>query len=115
MILTTNVHNNFNKSAILIHFLSTGEQEISPIHPQTNSTEPDNPRTWSAASVVQIPANKERHGTVLKCLALHESYSARSVAVEARLDVKCEYDGTFKVLHGSCSSIIRYSFVRLYN
>ncbi|XP_041766810.1 uncharacterized protein LOC121590835 [Anopheles merus] len=73
-----------------------GEQEISPIHPQTNSTEPDNPRTWSAASVVQIPANKERHGTVLKCLALHESYSARSVAVEARLDVK--YAPTVRML-----------------
>uniref|UniRef100_A0A182QVU9 Ig-like domain-containing protein n=1 Tax=Anopheles farauti TaxID=69004 RepID=A0A182QVU9_9DIPT len=75
-----------NPPAQLKWFL--GDQEISPIHPQTNSTEPDNPRTWSAASVVQIPASKERHGIVLKCLALHESYAARSVAVEARLDVK---------------------------
>ncbi|XP_049288535.1 uncharacterized protein LOC125766536 isoform X2 [Anopheles funestus] len=83
-----------NPPAQLKWFL--GDQEISPIHPQTNSTEPDNPRTWSAASVVQIPANKERHGTVLKCLALHESYAARSVAVEARLDVK--YAPTVRLL-----------------
>ncbi|XP_058119273.1 uncharacterized protein LOC131261290 [Anopheles coustani] len=75
-----------NPPAQLKWFL--GDQEVSPLHPQTNSTEPDNPRTWSAASVVQVPANKERHGTILKCLALHESYAARSVAVEGRLDVK---------------------------
>ncbi|KXJ84278.1 hypothetical protein RP20_CCG014296 [Aedes albopictus] len=83
-----------NPPAQLKWFL--GDQEISPLHPQTNSTEPDNPRTWSAASVVQIPANKDRHGAILKCLALHESYSARSVAVEARLDVK--YAPTVRLL-----------------
>ncbi|XP_058056106.1 uncharacterized protein LOC131207508 [Anopheles bellator] len=83
-----------NPPALLKWFL--GDQEISPIHPQTNSTEPDNPRTWSAASVVQIPANKDRHGAMLKCLALHESYAARSVAVEGRLDVK--YAPTVRLL-----------------
>ncbi|XP_053670698.1 uncharacterized protein LOC128721020 [Anopheles nili] len=83
-----------NPPAQLKWFL--GDQEISPIHPQTNSTEPDNPRTWSAASVVQLPASKERHGTIVKCLALHESYAARSVAVEARLDVK--YAPTVRLL-----------------
>lgn len=78
-----------NPPAILKWFL--GDQEIAPLHPQTNSTEPDNPRTWSAASVVQIPATKERHGVPLKCLAFHEYYSARTVGVEARMDVRCKF------------------------
>ncbi|XP_058821539.1 uncharacterized protein LOC131683518 isoform X1 [Topomyia yanbarensis] len=83
-----------NPPAQLKWFL--GDQEISPLHPQINSTEPDNPRTWSAATVVQIPANKDRHGAILKCLAMHESYAARSVAVDARLDVK--YAPTIRLL-----------------
>lgn len=77
-----------NPPAVLKWFL--GDQEIAPLHPQANSTEPDNPRTWSAASVVQIPATKERHGLLLKCLAFHEYYSARTVGVEARMDVRCK-------------------------
>lgn len=67
-----------------------GDQEISPLHPQMNSTEPDNPRTWSATSVVQVSAMRERHGDMLRCVAHHESYQAKSVMVDARLDVKCE-------------------------
>ncbi|XP_067635504.1 uncharacterized protein [Eurosta solidaginis] len=65
-----------------------GDQEIQPIHPQINNTEPDNPRTWSSTSVVQVTAMRERHGDILRCLAYHESYTAKSVPVEARLDVK---------------------------
>ncbi|XP_037954318.1 synaptogenesis protein syg-1-like [Teleopsis dalmanni] len=65
-----------------------GDKEIAPIHPQTNNTEPDNTRTWSATSVVQISAMRERHGDILRCLAFHESYLAKSVAVEARMDIK---------------------------
>ncbi|XP_055635202.1 irregular chiasm C-roughest protein isoform X2 [Toxorhynchites rutilus septentrionalis] len=83
-----------NPPAQLKWFL--GDHELSALHPQINSTEPDNPRTWSAASVVQIPANKDRHGVILKCLAIHESYAARSVAVEARLDVR--YAPTIRLL-----------------
>lgn len=82
-------------------FEISGDQEISPLHAQTNATEPDNPRTWSAASVVQVPAVRERHGTIIKCLAIHESYAARSVAVEARLDVKCK-------------CIVKYNILRFY-
>ncbi|XP_075148408.1 uncharacterized protein LOC142222260 [Haematobia irritans] len=75
-----------NPPATLKWFL--GDQEIEPIHPQTNSTEPDNARTWSATSVVQLTAMRERHGDILRCLAYHESYTAKTVPVEARLDVK---------------------------
>uniref|UniRef100_A0A1I8M182 Ig-like domain-containing protein n=1 Tax=Musca domestica TaxID=7370 RepID=A0A1I8M182_MUSDO len=75
-----------NPPATLKWFL--GDQEIEPIHPQTNATEPDNPRTWSATSVVQLTAMRERHGDILRCLAYHESYTAKTVPVEARLDVK---------------------------
>ncbi|XP_037038558.1 hemicentin-2 isoform X1 [Bradysia coprophila] len=83
-----------NPPALLRWFL--GDQEVSPLHPQTNATEPDNPRTWSAASVVQIPTTRERHGEILKCLAIHESYAAKSVVVEAKMDVK--YAPTIRLL-----------------
>uniref|UniRef100_A0A1B0B5M4 Ig-like domain-containing protein n=1 Tax=Glossina palpalis gambiensis TaxID=67801 RepID=A0A1B0B5M4_9MUSC len=75
-----------NPPATLKWFL--GDQEIEPIHLQANITEPDNPRTWSATSVVQLTAMRERHGDILRCLAFHESYTAKSVPVEARLDIK---------------------------
>lgn len=77
-----------NPPALLKWFL--GDQEIAALHPQTNATEPDNPKTWSSASVVQIPAVRERHGTQLKCLAFHESYTARTVGTEARMDIRCK-------------------------
>ncbi|XP_055388210.1 hemicentin-1, partial [Condylostylus longicornis] len=75
-----------NPPALIKWFL--GDQEITPLGPQINSTEPDNRRTWSATSVVQIPASRDRHGILIKCVALHESYAAKSVTVEGRLDVK---------------------------
>lgn len=76
---------------LCFYYVLPGDQEIQPIHPQINNTEPDNARTWSATSVVQATAMRERHGDILRCLAYHESYTAKSVPVEARLDVKCEY------------------------
>lgn len=68
-----------------------GDQEVAALHPQTNATEPDNPRIWSAASVVQIPITRERHGQMLKCVAIHDSYDSgdHTEAVSAKLDVKC--------------------------
>lgn len=81
----------FYRSFAPIFISRTGNQELSPLQPDTNATEPDSPRTWAVASVVQIPTARERHGEKLKCVAIHESYAARSVAVEAKMDVKCEY------------------------
>ncbi|XP_055848314.1 hemicentin-2 isoform X1 [Episyrphus balteatus] len=75
-----------NPPATLKWFL--GDQELMPLGPQANSTEPDNLRTWSASSVVQVSAMRERHGEMLRCVAFHESYSAKSVAVGARMDIK---------------------------
>lgn len=69
------------------------------MQPDTNATEPDSPRTWAVSSVVQIPTARERHGEKLKCVAIHESYAARSVAVEAKMDVKCEYYENTNVVH----------------
>lgn len=68
----------------------TGSQELSPLHAQINKRETGNNRTWSATSVVQIPATRERHGETIKCVAIHESYATKSVSVEVKLDVKCE-------------------------
>lgn len=69
---------------------NAGDQELQPLHPQTNKRETGNNRTWSATSTVQIPATRERHGETIKCVALHESYAAKSLSVEAKLDVKCK-------------------------
>lgn len=68
----------------------TGAQEIQPLHTQINKRETGNNRTWSATSIVQIPATRERHGETIQCVALHESYAAKSLSVEAKLDVKCK-------------------------
>lgn len=73
-------------------FFFADNQELSPMQPDTNATEPDSPRTWAVSSVVQIPTARERHGEKLKCVAMHESYQARSSTVEAKMDVKCKYN-----------------------
>lgn len=67
-----------------------GDQELQPLHTQTNKRETSNNRTWSATSMVQIPATRERHGETIKCVALHESYPSKSLSVDAKLDVKCK-------------------------
>lgn len=69
---------------------NAGDQELQPLYSQTNKRETDNNRTWSATSIVQIPAARERHGESIKCVAIHESYAAKSLSVEAKLDVKCK-------------------------
>lgn len=71
--------------------ISIGGQELEALHPQTNATEPDNPRIWSAASVVQIPITRELHGQQLRCVAIHDSYdtSDHTESVSAKLDVRC--------------------------
>lgn len=61
------------------------------MQPDTNTTEPDSPRTWAVTSVVQIPTARERHGEKLKCVAMHESYQTKANEVSAKMDVKCEY------------------------
>lgn len=67
-----------------------GDQELQPLHTQANKREASNNRTWSATSMVQIPAARERHGETIKCVALHESYPSKSLSVDAKLDVKCK-------------------------
>lgn len=68
------------------------QDEITPSRSQTNSTEADNPRTWVAISVLELKITKENHGKVLRCVALHESYSTRSSSVDVRLNVMCKYN-----------------------
>lgn len=70
---------------------TTGNQELQPLNAQINKRETGNNRTWSATSIVQIPATRERHGETIKCVAIHESYAAKSLSVDAKLDVKCKY------------------------
>ncbi|XP_069682757.1 irregular chiasm C-roughest protein isoform X1 [Periplaneta americana] len=75
-----------NPPARLKWFL--GEDEITTNTNQSNSTELDNPRTWVATSVLELSFTKEQHGRMLKCVALHESYSTKSQLIEVRLNVR---------------------------
>ncbi|XP_037923557.1 irregular chiasm C-roughest protein isoform X2 [Hermetia illucens] len=83
-----------NPPATLKWFL--GGREIPALGAQVNATEADNPRTWSATSVVQVKASRERHGEMLQCIAFHESYATKSMSVEARMDIK--YAPTIRLL-----------------
>jgi hypothetical protein len=70
--------------------LVAGEEEITTSMNQSNSTELDNPRTWVATSVLELSFTKQQHGRMLKCVALHESYSTKSQVIEVRLNVRCK-------------------------
>ncbi|KAJ8922191.1 hypothetical protein NQ315_004126 [Exocentrus adspersus] len=74
-----------NPPPILKWFLD--QQEITPTRRQTNTTELDNPRTWLALSVLELTISKDNHGRMLRCVAVHESYSTKSSSIEVRLDV----------------------------
>ncbi|XP_049818433.1 irregular chiasm C-roughest protein isoform X2 [Aethina tumida] len=74
-----------NPPPVLKWFLD--QQEITPSRRQTNTTELDNPRTWLALSVLELTISKENHGRMLRCVAVHESYSTKSSSIEVRLDV----------------------------
>lgn len=67
-----------------------GEEDVTKLSNQSNSPEMDNPRTWVSSSVLEIPLSKDHHGNSLRCVALHESYPAKSQTVEVRLDITCE-------------------------
>ncbi|KAF7265901.1 hypothetical protein GWI33_020647 [Rhynchophorus ferrugineus] len=74
-----------NPPPVLKWFLD--QQEITPTRRQTNTTELDNPRTWLAVSVLELTISKDNHGRMLRCVAVHESYSTKSSSIEVRLDV----------------------------
>ncbi|XP_072156592.1 irregular chiasm C-roughest protein isoform X2 [Bemisia tabaci] len=64
-----------------------GDQELVPRGNQTNVPEADNNRTWVASSVLETSVEKIQHGRILRCVAIHESYPAKSQSIEVRLDV----------------------------
>ncbi|XP_045463992.1 hemicentin-2 isoform X2 [Harmonia axyridis] len=74
-----------NPPPVLKWFLN--QTEITPTRKQTNTTELDNPRTWLALSVLELTISKENHGRMLRCVAVHESYSTKSSSIDVRLDV----------------------------
>ncbi|RZF37361.1 hypothetical protein LSTR_LSTR010456 [Laodelphax striatellus] len=63
------------------------DKDVTSSSNQTNSPETDNPRTWLAVSVLNLTLAKDRNGRSLQCIALHESYTSRSMTVDARIDV----------------------------
>ncbi|KAL1457424.1 hypothetical protein WDU94_007658 [Cyamophila willieti] len=77
-----------NPPAKLKWFL--GDEELVAKSNQSNSPEVDNRRTWSAVSIVEIAAEKAMNARMLKCVALHESYPAKSMGVDVRLDITCK-------------------------
>lgn len=74
----------------LLNFFFPDQTEITPTRRQTNTTELDNPRTWLALSVLELTISKENHGKMLRCVAVHESYSTKSSSIDVRLDVMCK-------------------------
>ncbi|GLG92414.1 Irregular chiasm C-roughest protein, partial [Gryllus bimaculatus] len=48
----------------------------------------DNPRTWVASSVLELPLARDMHRSPLRCVALHESYSAKAEDITVFLDVR---------------------------
>ncbi|ERL89500.1 hypothetical protein D910_06866 [Dendroctonus ponderosae] len=74
-----------NPPPILKWFLD--QQEITSSPNQTNTTELDNTKTWLAISVLEMTISKEKHGRMLSCVAVHESYATKSSSIEVRLDV----------------------------
>lgn len=75
---------------ILMSIYFSDQNEITPSRRQTNTTELDNPRTWLAMSILELTISKENHGRILRCVAVHESYSTKSSTIEVRLDVMCK-------------------------
>ncbi|VEN47342.1 unnamed protein product, partial [Callosobruchus maculatus] len=71
-----------NPPPILKWFMD--HHEITPSRRQTNTTELDNPRTWLAVSVLELQISKDNHGKMLRCVAVHESYSTKSSSIEVR-------------------------------
>ncbi|XP_012277027.1 hemicentin-2 [Orussus abietinus] len=67
-----------------------GETELRTLRPQVNSTEIDNPRTWSTYSVCQILAERSRYGLPIRCVAVHPAYTnpTMSSSTEVRFDVQ---------------------------
>lgn len=70
-----------------------GETEVRTLRPQVNSTEIDNPRTWSTYSICDIMAERSHYGQPIRCVAIHPAYdnAGMSLSTEVRFDVRCEY------------------------
>ncbi|XP_049831432.1 irregular chiasm C-roughest protein isoform X1 [Schistocerca gregaria] len=75
-----------NPAANIKWFL--GEEDVTSQSSLSTAKEADNPRTWVAHSVLQLRVARARHGSPLKCVALHGSYSSGSADTEVRLDVR---------------------------
>ncbi|XP_015602883.1 kin of IRRE-like protein 2 [Cephus cinctus] len=77
-----------NPSPLIKWYL--GETELRTLRPQTNSTEPDNPRTWSTKSTCEILAERSRYGQPIRCVAIHPAYAnpTMSSSTEVRFDVR---------------------------
>ncbi|XP_063980627.1 nephrin-like isoform X1 [Diachasmimorpha longicaudata] len=62
--------------------------ELRPQGSQMNTTETDNPRTWSTKSICNIAADRSRYGQMVRCEAIHPAYPMMSSNTDVRFDVK---------------------------
>lgn len=69
---------------------ANGEEELTSAHPQTNTTEVDNPKTWLASSVLEFVFKKRKYGSKLKCVAYHQSNVKGYLETSVRVDVRCK-------------------------
>jgi hypothetical protein len=68
-----------------------GDEVVQNTGNQTATREQDKPKTWSASSVLDLSVVRRHHGRNLRCVAVHDSYPSKSLDVDVKLDVRCEY------------------------
>ncbi|GAB6027405.1 hypothetical protein CHUAL_001676 [Chamberlinius hualienensis] len=62
--------------------------DITAYSTQTNTSEPDNTRTWFAVSILDYPFPRAENGKLLRCIAFHEAYELKSKEISVRLNVQ---------------------------
>jgi hypothetical protein len=62
---------------------------------QTNKTEEENHKKWSAVSILDYTFHKGHNGKALKCVAVHEAYPTKSRDTQVVLDIQCKENGFF--------------------
>ncbi|KAL7637906.1 UNVERIFIED_CONTAM: hypothetical protein RMT77_011519 [Armadillidium vulgare] len=76
-----------NPPGVIKWFLGSEELPTSSYN-QSNVTEVDRPKTWTAISVLQTSFRKGDHGRPLRCVSIHEAFAAKNKDATIALDVQ---------------------------
>jgi len=75
-------------------FIFPGEDEIFGVN-QTNKTEDDNAKKWSAISILDYTFVRGHHGKSLQCIAEHEAYPTKRRHTAVLMDIQCKCSSPF--------------------